>query len=135
MTQILRAPGIRRCRAKNLNRGGQEYRHCKRLRADLKVMASITVPCPLTGSPDPYRVSMGRSCVMTSSFAGRRSRLSSLVVLLFLGSGRSTLIVATSIPLSILCSIVALSWLGETINVMTLGRLALAVASWWTMRP
>jgi multidrug efflux pump subunit AcrB len=53
--------------------------------------------------------------------------LTALVVLLFLGSGRSTLIVATSIPLSILCSIVALSWCGQTINVMTLGGLALAV--------
>jgi multidrug efflux pump subunit AcrB len=53
--------------------------------------------------------------------------LTGLVVLLFLGSGRSTLIVATSIPLSILCSIMALSWVGQTINVMTLGGLALAV--------
>jgi multidrug efflux pump subunit AcrB len=53
--------------------------------------------------------------------------LTGLVVLLFLGSGRSTLIVATSIPLSILCSIMALAWCGQTINVMTLGGLALAV--------
>ncbi len=53
--------------------------------------------------------------------------LTGLVVLLFLGSGRSTLIVATSIPLSILCSILALAWCGQTINVMTLGGLALAV--------
>ncbi len=53
--------------------------------------------------------------------------LTGLVVLLFLGSWRSTLIVATSIPLSILSSIVVLSWLGQTINVMTLGGLALAV--------
>jgi multidrug efflux pump subunit AcrB len=53
--------------------------------------------------------------------------LTGLVVLLFLGSARSTLIVATSIPLSILCSIMALSWFGQTINVMTLGGLALAV--------
>src|SRR5271170_2306388 len=53
--------------------------------------------------------------------------LTGLVVLLFLGSGRSTLIVATSIPLSILCSILALAWFGQTINVMTLGGLALAV--------
>jgi multidrug efflux pump subunit AcrB len=53
--------------------------------------------------------------------------LTGLVVLLFLGSWRSTLIVATSIPLAILCSILALSWLGQTINVMTLGGLALAV--------
>ena len=53
--------------------------------------------------------------------------LTGLTVLLFLGSWRSTLIVATSIPLSILCSVLALSWLGQTINVMTLGGLALAV--------
>jgi multidrug efflux pump subunit AcrB len=53
--------------------------------------------------------------------------LTGLIVLLFLGSGRSTMIVATSIPLSILCSILALSWLGQTINIMTLGGLALAV--------
>jgi len=53
--------------------------------------------------------------------------LTSLMILLFLGSWRSTLIVAVSIPLSILCSLVALSALGETINLITLGGLALAV--------
>jgi multidrug efflux pump subunit AcrB len=53
--------------------------------------------------------------------------LTGLIVLLFLGSGRSTIIVATSIPLSILCSILGLSWAGQTINIMTLGGLALAV--------
>jgi len=53
--------------------------------------------------------------------------LTGLTVLLFLGSWRSTLIVATSIPLAILCSILGLHWLGQTINVMTLGGLALAV--------
>ena len=53
--------------------------------------------------------------------------LTALMILLFLGSWRSTLIIAVSIPLSILTSIVALSALGETINIMTLGGLALAV--------
>lgn len=53
--------------------------------------------------------------------------LTGLMVLLFLASWRSTLIVATSIPLCILTSILVLSWLGESINVMTLGGLALAV--------
>ena len=53
--------------------------------------------------------------------------LAGLTVLLFVGSWRSTIIVATSIPLSILASILVLSWLGQTINVMTLGGLALAV--------
>jgi multidrug efflux pump subunit AcrB len=53
--------------------------------------------------------------------------LTALMILLFLGSWRSTLIVAVSIPLSVLASLAALSALGETINLMTLGGLALAV--------
>ena len=53
--------------------------------------------------------------------------LTALMILLFLGSWRSTLIVAVSIPLSILTSLMVLSALGETINIMTLGGLALAV--------
>ena len=53
--------------------------------------------------------------------------LTGLMILLFLGSWRSTLIVCISIPLSILTSLVILSLLGQTINVMTLGGLALAV--------
>ncbi len=53
--------------------------------------------------------------------------LTAAMILLFLGSWRSTLIVAVSIPLSIMCSIIVLSLLGETLNVMTLGGLALAV--------
>jgi multidrug efflux pump subunit AcrB len=53
--------------------------------------------------------------------------LTALMILLFLGSWRSTLIIAVSIPLSILASIICLSALGETINIMTLGGLALAV--------
>jgi CzcA family heavy metal efflux pump len=53
--------------------------------------------------------------------------LTGTMVLLFLGSWRSTLIIAISIPLSILTSIIVLSALGQTINIMTLGGLALAV--------
>ena len=53
--------------------------------------------------------------------------LTGLMILLFLGSWRSTLIVVISIPLSILVSIIALSFLGHTLNVMTLGGMALAV--------
>jgi multidrug efflux pump subunit AcrB len=53
--------------------------------------------------------------------------LTGLMILIFLGSWRSTLIIAVSIPLSILTSILVLSALGETINIMTLGGLALAV--------
>jgi multidrug efflux pump subunit AcrB len=53
--------------------------------------------------------------------------LTALMILIFLGSWRSTLVVVISIPLSILVSITVMSWLGETLNVMTLGGLALAV--------
>src|SRR5260370_625313 len=53
--------------------------------------------------------------------------LTALMILLFLGSWRSTLIVATSIPLSILTSVTALYALGQTLNTMTLGGMALAV--------
>lgn len=53
--------------------------------------------------------------------------LTAVMIFLFLGSIRSTLIIAISIPLSVLCSLMALSALGETINLMTLGGLSLAV--------
>src|SRR6059036_186191 len=53
--------------------------------------------------------------------------LTAAMILLFLGSWRSTLIIAVSIPLSILTSVITLSLLSETINIMTLGGLALAV--------
>jgi multidrug efflux pump subunit AcrB len=53
--------------------------------------------------------------------------LTAVMILIFLGSWRSTLIIAVSIPLSILSSLLLLSALGETINIMTLGGLALAV--------
>src|SRR5947209_2744013 len=53
--------------------------------------------------------------------------LTALMILLFLGSWRSTIIIAVSIPLAVLSSIAVLSLIGETINLMTLGGLALAV--------
>jgi CzcA family heavy metal efflux pump len=53
--------------------------------------------------------------------------LTAAMILLFLGSWRSTIIIAVSIPLSILTSVMVLSFLGQTINIMTLGGLALAV--------
>jgi multidrug efflux pump subunit AcrB len=53
--------------------------------------------------------------------------LTGLMILLFLGSWRSTIIIAVSIPLSILTSIIVLGLMGQTINIMTLGGLALAV--------
>jgi CzcA family heavy metal efflux pump len=53
--------------------------------------------------------------------------LTAIMILIFLGSWRSTIIIAVSIPLSILCSLSVLSMLHETINIMTLGGMALAV--------
>jgi len=53
--------------------------------------------------------------------------LTAIMILIFLGSWRSTIIIAVSIPLSILCSLAMLAMLHETINIMTLGGLALAV--------
>jgi multidrug efflux pump subunit AcrB len=53
--------------------------------------------------------------------------LTAVTILLFLGSWRRTLIIAISIPISILSSVIALGAAGQTINIMTLGGLALAV--------
>jgi CzcA family heavy metal efflux pump len=61
-----------------------------------------------------------REAVLAAALVG-------LMILLFLGSWRSTIIIIISIPLSVLFSVIALAALGETINVMTLGGLALAV--------
>jgi multidrug efflux pump subunit AcrB len=59
--------------------------------------------------------------------AGIAAMLTGLMILVFLGSWRSTLIVAISIPLSILTSLILLGFMGHTINIMTLGGLGLAV--------
>jgi CzcA family heavy metal efflux pump len=53
--------------------------------------------------------------------------LTAVMILLFLGDWRPTIVIAISIPLSIFCSIIALAAIGETLNIMTLGGLALAV--------
>ena len=68
-----------------------------------------------------------RRVVGRGAGSGDRRALVALMVLLFLGSPRSMLIVITSIPLSILTAIIALKLAGQTINTMTLGGIALAV--------
>ena len=73
---------------------------------------SVFVKAALTG--------VGREGIIAAS-------LTSILILVFLGSWRSTLIICISIPLSILTSLLILSALGQTINIMTLGGLALAV--------
>lgn len=84
----------------------------KDLKIDLQFDQSLFVRAALEG--------VVREAVIAAS-------LTALMILLFLGSWRSTLIVAISIPLSILVSIIVMKFLGQTLNTMTLGGLGLAV--------
>ena len=94
-----------------------------------------SIPKVLAGLPPALKVTplFDQSVFVRESIgevareAAIAAALTGLMILLFLGSWRSTLIVCTSIPLSIATSLVILTALGETINVMTLGGLALAV--------
>src|ERR1700760_251955 len=96
-------------------------------RALLSRIAAISPPAmvitPLSDQSVFVRGSI-RSVVREAVIA---AALTGLMILLFLGSWRSTLIIAISIPLSILTSVIVLSLLHQTINIMTLGGLALAV--------
>jgi multidrug efflux pump subunit AcrB len=98
-----------------------------RVRAELpKIQATLSSDLKITPLNDQsifVRASINgvvREAIIAACLTG-------LMILIFLGSWRSTVIIAVSIPLSILCSILAMSALGETINIMTLGGLALAV--------
>jgi multidrug efflux pump subunit AcrB len=93
------------------------------------------LPTALAALPQGYNVAplFDQSIFVRASVEGVvkeaaiAAGLTGLMILLFLGSWRSTLIVVISIPLSILVSIICLSALGQTLNVMTLGGMALAV--------
>jgi len=92
------------------------------------------IPVKATLPPDLKVVSLSDQSIFVRAAisgvireASIAAALTGLMILLFLGSWRSTLIITISIPLSILASIACLSALGETINIMTLGGLALAV--------
>ena len=103
----------------------------------LDIVAKIKAALPrvLAGLPSNFRVTplFDQSLFVRASIYGVLREaiiaavLTGLMILLFLGSWRSTLIVCTSIPLAILTSQIILSALGESINVMTLGGMALAV--------
>jgi multidrug efflux pump subunit AcrB len=94
-----------------------------------------TLPTTLSRLPKELKVSLlfDQSLFVRAAVqgvvkeAGIAAALTAIMLLVFLGSWRSTLIVIVSIPLSILVSIIILSWLGETLNVMTLGGMSLAV--------
>jgi multidrug efflux pump subunit AcrB len=87
-----------------------------------------TLPASLKLAPVNDQSSFVWAAVNSVIFEGVvAAALTGLMILIFLGSWRSTLIIMISIPLAVLASVAALSAIGETINVMTLGGLALAV--------
>ena len=98
-----------------------------------EVLAKL--PKVVAGAPAPIVISplFDQSLFVRAAVSGVvregiiAALLTAAMILLFLGSLRSTLIIAVSIPLSVLCSLMALAALGETINLMTLGGLSLAV--------
>ncbi len=86
------------------------------------------LPENLTVAPINDQSLFVRAAVKGVAFEGAiAAALTSIMILLFLGSWRSTVIIAVSIPLSVLGAILCLAALGETLNIMTLGGLALAV--------
>jgi CzcA family heavy metal efflux pump len=102
---------------------------------DIAQRVRSIMPSLLTTLPPEYKIDLlfDQSIFVRAAIigvlkeAGIAAGLTALMILLFLGSWRSTLIVVTSIPLSILVSFVCLAILGQTINLMTLGGLSLAV--------
>jgi hypothetical protein len=84
----------------------------------LIALCNLRVDCERFGSPKAFPIRATSASVIFPIAAS----LTALMILLFLGSWRSTLIIAISIPLSILSSIIVLSVMGETMNTMTLAR-------------
>jgi CzcA family heavy metal efflux pump len=101
----------------------------------VKQIKNDVLPASRAAAPKGLKITelFDQSIFVKASIAGVlregliAASLTALMILLFLGSWRSTLIIAVSIPLSILSSIIVLSALGETMNTMTLGGLALAI--------
>ncbi|HEY1929300.1 MAG TPA: efflux RND transporter permease subunit, partial [Caulobacteraceae bacterium] len=103
----------------------------------LSIVAGVKkhLPLILEGMPADFKVDLlnDQSVFVKAAISGVvregliAAGLTSLLILLFLGSWRSTLIIATSIPLAVLSSLIALHAMGQTLNIMTLGGLALAV--------
>ena len=127
-TNIVRSDGKRSSLLTILRHGGASTLDVVNGVKKLMPVVASTVPASLRISP-----LLDQSIFVRASVSGvvREATiaaiLTGLMILLFLGSWRSTLIVCLSIPLSILTSLIVLGLLGETINVMTLGGLALAV--------
>jgi multidrug efflux pump subunit AcrB len=115
------------------------------IRTQLITVPGASVPYPYGGKQRQVQVDLNTTALQSKGLLGDQSIfvrgaisgvvretliaacLTAFMILTFLGSWRSTLIIATSIPLAILTSIIVFSAIGETINIMTLGGLALAV--------
>src|SRR6476661_1386601 len=127
-TNIVNINGARAVLMSILNAGGASTLDIiSGVRAKLpRIMAGLPAGLDMhaVGDQSPFVRAAVTGVVREGAIA---AALTGLMILLFLGSWRSTLIIMIEIPLAILFSLTALSWLGETINVMTLGGLALAV--------
>ncbi len=127
-TNVVRSDGVRGALMSILKSGNQST-------IDIVAGVRALLPSVLASLPPELRVKpvADQSVFVRASISGVvrealiAACLTAFMILVFLGSWRSTLIIAVSIPLSILCSLFMLSALGETINIMTLGGLALAV--------
>ena len=87
-----------------------------------------SLPPELTVTPLNDQSVFVKAAISGVAFEGALAAvLTSLMILIFLGSWRSTIIIATSIPLAVLAAVFALAAFGQTLNVMTLGGLALAI--------
>jgi multidrug efflux pump subunit AcrB len=127
-TNIVRQDGVRSTLISILKNGNVST-------LDIVANVKALIPTIKPSLPDDLQIRtlFDQSIFVRASIKGVISEgliaacLTALMILLFLGDWKSTLIIAVSIPLSVLSSILCLSALGETINIMTLGGLALAV--------
>jgi CzcA family heavy metal efflux pump len=127
-TNVVRQNGERGVLMSILKNGGSSTLDIvKTVRDQLPIVAQI-LPTDLKITPLFDQSSFVRAAITgVVREAVIAACLTAMLILVFLGNWRSTCIIAVSIPLSILCSIIALYLVGETLNIMTLGGLALAV--------
>ena len=127
-TNIVRQDGVRGTLLTVMKNGGSSTLDIVSNVKNTLARVATTLPRELTMKP-----LFDQSLFVRASIQGVLNEaliaacLTAVMILLFLGNWRSTLIIAISIPLSILSSVIALSALGQTYNIMTLGGLALAV--------
>jgi multidrug efflux pump subunit AcrB len=127
-TQMARQDGSRAALLTVLKRGGASTLAIVEEVLGRLPTVRATAPTGINIEPIADQSRFVRNAVNTVLVEGAIAAcLTAAMILLFLGSWRSTLIVATSIPLSIMASVIALDWLGFTLNIMTLGGLALSI--------